>query len=129
MTFAAPELKRGQIWMVEFGTPIGSELGAEHPAVIVSADKLNASIMRTRSIIVPGTSTRFENPRTKEVIVLHQEVPSSASNGLHHTTYFMAEQIRAASCMRFRRLVGSLESRFLKSIEDRLCLVLNLFEQ
>lgn len=114
--------------MVDFGTPVGSEIGFEHPAVIVSNNRINAASMHTRTIIVPGTSTRFENPRTKQVIVLHQEVEPTAANGLNHTTYFMAEQIRAVSNVRFRRIVGTLELRLLRALEDRMCLALALFQ-
>lgn len=40
----------------------------------------------------------------------------------------MAEQIRAVSNVRFRRLIGTLEGRLLRSLEDRLRLALDLFQ-
>lgn len=111
--------------MVDFGNPVGSELDMEHPGLIVSAQELNNSALQ-KLIVVPGTSTRFAN-RTGNVLVFHLEVPASALNGLKNTTYFMTEQVRAASNLRFRRRVGAIESPLLSEMEDKLCLVMNLF--
>lgn len=120
--------RRGQIWMVDFGTPIGTELGMEHPAVIVSRQALNErAAAHGRIIVVPGTSTHITNSKG-QTLISHQEVPSSESNGLHHTTYFMSEQIRSVSVQRLRRLVGFIEQSHIKALEDRLCLVLDLFK-
>ncbi len=117
--------RRGDIWMVDFGNPVGTELGMEHPAVIVSIQELNKAPIR-RVIIVPGTSTRITNAQGQTIRV-HHEVPVAPSNGLHHTTYFMSEQVRTASLIRFRRLVGAMEQGHVREIEDRLCLVMGLF--
>lgn len=118
--------RRGQIWMVDFGNPIGAEFGMEHPAVIVSHRSLvNTANVIGHLIVVPGTSTRFE--RGGNLLVSHQEVPNSAANGLDNTTYFMSEHVRSLSVLRFRRLRGQLESTFLKQLDDRLCLVMDLF--
>lgn len=120
-----PSYRRGDVWMVDFGNPVGTELGLEHPAVIVSIQELN-HVRMGRAIIVPGTSTHSINAQGKTVVI-HQEVPASSSNGLHHTTYFMTEQIRTVSFLRFRRLVGALEHGHLREIENKLCLVMGLF--
>ena len=112
--------------MVDFGNPVGTEMGMEHPALIVSAQELNDSLALQRVIVVAGTSTRYEN-RQGRVLAFHLEVPASASNGLHHTTYFMSEQVRTVSIERCRRRVGPIESNLLREMEDRLCLVMKLF--
>lgn len=112
--------------MVDFGQPIGTELGMEHPALIISAQELNNATVLKRVIVVPGTSTRFEN-KQGAVLSFHLEVCASSKNGLKNTTYFMSEQVRAASTVRFRKRLGALESNLLKGMEDRLCLVMKLF--
>lgn len=120
--------RRGDIWMVDFGNPVGTELGMEHPAVIVSKQEFNNLAQSIgRVIVVPGTSTRFVNSRGN-TLLSHQEVPASGSNGLQHTTYFMAEQVRSVSIARFRRVVGAMENAHVRDIEDRLCLVMDLFK-
>ncbi|WP_462186821.1 type II toxin-antitoxin system PemK/MazF family toxin [Frankia sp. CcWB2] len=35
--------RRGEVWLVDFGEPIGHEQGLCRPAVVVSADRLNRS--------------------------------------------------------------------------------------
>lgn len=118
---------RGEIWMVDFGHPIGTELGMEHPAVIISAQELNNLAKALgRTIVVPATSKRFEN-RQGRVLAFHQETEPSATNGLAKTSYFMTEQVRTVSIQRFRRRLGIIESTNLREIENRLCLVMNLF--
>ena len=119
--------RRGQVWLVDFGNPMGSEFGMEHPAVIVShRSLLNTAQIIGHLIVVPGTSTRFE--RNGELLVSHQEVQHTPANGLDHTTYFMAEHVRSLSVRRLRRLAGQMELAFLKQLDDRLCLVLDLFQ-
>jgi mRNA-degrading endonuclease toxin of MazEF toxin-antitoxin module len=113
--------------MVDFGNPVGTEMGMEHPALIVSAQELNDAVALKRAIVVAGTSTRYENRQTKKVLAFHLEVPASTLNGLHHTTYFMSEQVRTVSIERFRRQIGTVEASLLKEMENKLCLVMKLF--
>lgn len=120
--------RRGDIWMIDFGNPVGTELGMEHTAVIVSKQELNNHAARIgRVIVVPGTSTHFTNAQGKTLLA-HQEVQKSGSNGLAHTTYFMSEQVRSVSVNRLRRLVGTMEPSHIRDIENRLCLVMDLFK-
>ncbi len=120
--------RRGEIWMVDFGNPVGTELGMEHPAVIVSRQELNDFAARIgRVIVVPATSTHFTNS-SGTTLFSHREVGDSISNGLHHSTYFMTEQVRSVSTIRLRRLIGVLEANHVRAIDDRLCLVLDLFQ-
>jgi len=99
-----------------------------HPAVIVSRQELNNFAAQIgRVIVVPGTSTHVTNAQG-QTIFMHREVPASPSNGLHHTTYFMAEQVRSASILRLRRFVGSMERIHVREIEERLCFVMDLFK-
>ena len=121
--------QRGQIWMVDFGQPLGHEFGMEHPAVIVSERGINSLADKLgRLIVVPGISTRIENPRTGTLLSSHQEVPNSSANGLVNRTYFMAENVRSLSTQRLRRLTGMMEPILLRRLDDRLCLVMDLFQ-
>ncbi len=53
---SAHEVSRGEIWLVDFGTPIGHEQGYQLPAMIVSADRMNTSTAGL-VIVVPLTRT------------------------------------------------------------------------
>lgn len=46
---------RGEIWMVDFGVPFGSEPGWRRPAIVVQNDEFNQSAMHT-TIVIPLTS-------------------------------------------------------------------------
>jgi len=57
-------MMRGEIWWVDFGLPIGSEVGFERPVVILQNDILNESNLMT-TVVAPLTSNTnyadFEN--------------------------------------------------------------------
>jgi mRNA interferase MazF len=48
--------RRGEVWLVDFGNPIGREQAGRRPAVVVSADRLNESLAGV-VIVVPCTTT------------------------------------------------------------------------
>ncbi len=95
MSSAAP--RRGEIWLTDFGTPIGHEQGYRRPAVVVSADRLNAS-RAGLVIVVPMTTTRRELPT-------HVEIEAGPS-GLEETSYAKAEDIKSVSVDRLVHRIG-----------------------
>ena len=46
---------RGEIWMVDFGVPFGSEPGFRRPAIIIQSDAFNLTSMHT-TIVIPLTT-------------------------------------------------------------------------
>lgn len=48
-------MMRGEIWMVDFGVPFGSEPGWRRPSIVVQNDEFNQSAMHT-TIVIPLTS-------------------------------------------------------------------------
>lgn len=44
-------MTRGEIWLVDFGVPIGSEAGYRRPAVVVQNDDFNESNIATCTVI------------------------------------------------------------------------------
>ena len=88
--------RRGEIWLVDFGEPVGRGQAGIRPAVVVSTDALNegpAGVI----LVVPLTSTRRELPS-------HVEVESGES-GLDHPSYAKCEEAKSVSQ---RRLVDRL---------------------
>lgn len=57
-------VRRGDLWMCDFGDPVGHEPGYRHPAVVVSATQFNA---RGIMIVVPITKTRRGYPTHVEL--------------------------------------------------------------
>ena len=88
--------RRGEIWLVDFGEPIGREQAGRRPAVVVSADGLNDSPAGV-VIVVPCTTTRRGLPS-------HVELDADAT-GLDEVSYAKCEDVKSVSD---RRLVARL---------------------
>ena len=99
MTPAAQPLdpRQGQLWLVDFGTPVGHEQGYRRPAVVVSADQMNTS-RAGLVIVVPMTRTRRSLPS-------HIEVEAQGS-GLRETSYAKCEDVKSVSQDRLVHHIG-----------------------
>jgi len=90
--------RRGEIWLVDFGSPVGREQSGRRPAVVVSADPLNES-RAGLVIVVPCTTTRRGLPS-------HVELDAAAS-GLDQVSYAKCEDIKSVSEERLVARLGS----------------------
>lgn len=109
--------RRGEVWLVDFGEPIGHEQGYRRPAVIVSADRLNRSRAEL-AVVLPVTTTRRRLPS-------HIEVEPGGS-GLSHTSYAKTEDIKPVSTQRLIRRLGAVPIDRLHRAEHALRLLLEL---
>ena len=85
-------MKRGEIYLVDLGPPIGRELGGPRPVVVVSSDVFNAAPMR--GIVVIG----FEAgslPGSLGTVV------SAPLSGLATEVVFWPTQVRVLDPQRF----------------------------
>jgi mRNA interferase MazF len=89
---------RGEVWLVDFGEPVGREQSGRRPAVVVSADPLNDSRAGI-VIVVPTTTTRRGLPS-------HVEIEPGAS-GLDDLSYAKCEDIKSVSEQRLIARLGS----------------------
>lgn len=121
------DCRRGEIWQVEFDPQLGAEIQKRRPALVVSVDQLNRSPAGI-VIVIPGTSTALENPKTGELLFGYCKVEPTTLNGLKKTTYFVAQQIKSASVLRLVNKMGVLESSYRKTIADRVAQLLGLYE-
>jgi mRNA interferase MazF len=88
--------RRGDIWLADFGDPVGREQGYVRPGVIVSNDGFN----RTR----PGLVMAVPTTTTKRGWPTHVEIDTHT--GLKETSYALVEQLRATSTERLIRQIG-----------------------
>lgn len=88
--------RRGEIWLVDLGVPVGHEQGKVRPALVVSSDRWNEHAATLT--VLPLTTTRHGFP-TRVVI------EPDGLNRLDAVSYARCEDIRAVS---ERRLVHSL---------------------
>jgi mRNA interferase MazF len=89
--------RRGEIWLVDFDSPVGREQAGRRPAVIVSADPLNESRAGI-VIVVPCTTTRRGLPSHVEL--------DPATSELDDTTYAKCEDIKSISDERLIARLG-----------------------
>lgn len=85
-------VRPGDIYLADFGSPLGHEAGFRRPAVVVSPEQLSAHGI---CIVLPITRTRRGYPT-------HVELDGS----LPVTSYVQCELIRAVSTDRLIRQVG-----------------------
>ncbi|MFQ5524352.1 MAG: type II toxin-antitoxin system PemK/MazF family toxin [Acidimicrobiia bacterium] len=89
--------RRGEIWLVDFGEPVGREQAGVRPAVVVSTDALNegpAGVL----VVVPVTAVRRDLPSHVEIEV--------GESGLEHTSYAKCEDMKSISERRFVTRLG-----------------------
>jgi mRNA interferase MazF len=90
-------IRRGDIWLADFGDPVGREQGYVRPGVIVSTDAFNRA--RTGLVMaVPTTTTKCGWPTHVEI---------DTHTGLKETSYALVEQLRATSTERLIRQIGA----------------------
>ena len=80
--------RRGEVWLIDFGEPVGSEQAGRRSAVVVSADRLNESPAGV-VIVVPCTTARRNLPS-------HVEIEPGES-GLDETSYAKCEDAKSIS--------------------------------
>jgi mRNA interferase MazF len=109
--------RRGEIWLIDFGVPVGHEQAGRRPAVVVSADLLNegpAGVV----LAVPMTS----KPRG---LASHVEIDPGDS-GLDEISYAKCEDLKSVSDRRFVTRLGSVTPANLFEIAHVLRMLLEL---
>ena len=102
MSGELPFVRRGAIVLVDLDPSVGSEAAKLRPAVVMSNNTANAAALRTgRGVltVVPVTSN------TAKVYPFQVLLPA-ASTGLSRDSKAQAEQLRAVSVVRVRRVIG-----------------------
>lgn len=105
-------MRRGDVYLCDFGDPVGHEQGFHRPAVIVSATAMSSFGL---PVVLPVT-------RTKRGYVTHVEIDGV----LPVTSYVQCEQIRVVSSDRLIRPLASLGQVDLMRIETILRRILEL---
>ena len=90
--------RRGEVWLIDFGEPVGSEQAGRRPGVVVSADRLNESGAGV-VIVVPCTTTRRDLPSHVEI--------EPGDSGLDETSYAKCEDVKSVSQRRLLTRLGA----------------------
>ncbi len=115
---ASTEPRRGEVWLVSLGAGRDGEPTKNRPAVVISADDLNADAQAANLIvIVPLSSSRAASP-------LRPEIPPNA--GIDRSSRAICRAVRAVARTRLLHRLGSLAPETLGEIERALDLILGL---
>ncbi len=80
--------RRGEVWLVDFGDPVGREQSGNRPAVVVSADSLNDSPAGV-VVVIPITTTHRGLPSHIEI--------DQGDSGLDEVSYAKCEDVKSIS--------------------------------
>lgn len=108
---------RGDVWLVDFGEPVGREHSGRRPAVVVSADPLNQSRAGV-VIVVPTTSARRGLPSHVEI--------EPGSSGLDEVSYAKCEDVKSVSEQRLIARLGSVTDAVAFRIGQALSFLLDI---
>jgi mRNA interferase MazF len=93
--------RRGDVWLVDFGGPVGREQAGLRPAVVVSSDRHNDGRSGVL-MVVPLTTTRRGLPSHIEI--------EAGSSGLESTSYAKCEDLKSISVERLIHRQGAVDS-------------------
>jgi mRNA interferase MazF len=109
--------RRGEVWLVDFGEPVGREQAGRRPAVVVSADPVNQGPMGL-VIVVPITTAHRGLPS-------HIEMEPGGS-GLDEISYAKCEDVKSISDRRLVARLGAIESDAMFGMARALTYLLDL---
>lgn len=103
-------MKRGEIWLVDFGTPTGPEQAEQRPALLIQDDVFTPSL--TTLVVLPLTTNlkRLSLPTT---LLL-----KAGEAGLPQDSIVLCHQIQARGKARFIRRMGRLSEARFAEVQD-----------
>ena len=105
-----PNVRRGQIWLVDWSPGRGSEQLGRRPALIIQTDAANTN-PRYPNTIVLTLSTKGLNVAT------HVQIEPGPGNGLKEISWVKCEQILTISKDRLTTLWGTVSAADMRRIE------------
>ncbi len=105
-------IKKGDIFWVDFGVPLGSEQGGQRPALIIQNDVGNQHSETTIVAAITSTIYDIKYPFHVEILVKDSGLPSNSTIKL--------EQIRTISKIRLIGKASTLSADKLKEVDKAL---------
>ena len=99
---------RGDLWLVDFGQPVGHEQGGRRPDLVVFGDALNHSPSRLVTVLRVATRDRG---------VPTHVARDSATTGLHRRSFALTDQHRVVSQDRLQRRLGAADGATMAKVE------------
>lgn len=112
-------VRRGELWWVDFGDPVGSAPGYRRPAAVVSSDRFNRS--RLATVIVAAVTSNLRLAEAPGNVALNQK-----STGLQQESVVNVSQLLSVDRSLLDERIGMLNTVHLRALDDGLRLVLGL---
>ncbi len=106
-------MTRGDIYMLDFGIPFGSEPGRRRPVVIIQSDKENLNNLHTK-VVVPLTSNTINANLRGNVFLPKTE------SGLSKDSVALIHQIIVIDKIRLEEKISKLPKNLLLKIEEEI---------
>ena len=106
-------MTRGDIHMLDFGIPFGSEPGRRRPVVIIQADKENLDNLNTK-VVVPLTSNTINADLRGNVFLPKKE------SGLSKDSVALIHQIIVVDKIRLEEKIAKLPKNLLSKIKEEI---------
>jgi len=94
------DARRGELWLLDLGEPLGREQGWVRPALVVSSDDWNRHAPTVA--VLPLTRTRHDLPT-------RVEIEPDPDNRLDFPSYARCEDIRGVSQHRLMHRIGRVD--------------------
>ena len=117
MSALLPRPFRGDLWLLDFGDPIGHEQGGRRPALVISGDALNRRPSRLVTVL-PITGRDRGVPA-------HVPLPP-VSTGLHRPSFALTDQHLVVSQERLERRLGVADAATMAAVETWLRIFFDL---
>lgn len=124
-----PTVKRGEVYLCDFGEPYGSEEGYKRPAIVVQNDVGN---LNSPTIIVLPCTTRHKNSTSVHHIFMFSNenmIDYDAARFTFRPNTIIAEQIRTVDKTRLRKFLGTMTTEFMDKIQEIIDISLGLQRQ
>ena len=109
------DARRGELWLLDLGEPLGHEQGWSRPALVVSSDQWNRHAPTVT--VLPLTRTRHDLPT-------RVEIEPDMRNGLDATSYARCEDIRTVNERRLLHSLGTVDVLVMDAVTRTLRLFL-----
>ena len=103
------EVRRGDIWLVNWSPARGSEQSGIRPAVVIQTDAANSNPHYPNTIVLT-VSTKGK------AVPFHVPLEPSEENGLKEKSFVKCEQVLTISKDRLLRRIGRIEESLMKSV-------------
>ena len=111
-------MKRGEIWIVDFGSPTGPEQAGERPAILIQDYDFLAAL--TTVVVIPLTTNLKRMGLPTTVLI------DAGEGGLERDSVALCHQVQARGQARLKQRIGELSAEVLAQVESCLLDTLGL---